>query len=398
MKKRIVSMLIVVMVVTMGMSGCVKTEPSQTGTKLYQGETTPSVSEAVEVTEAEDVQAEDTEMQQPADERSIYEHASFVLEAYKNLDCEALKAYMEEDEYTELADAFERIRSNEADAEFWKNTVGTMIYLEDSDTLVSRSIDYITCKWYMDCCASNAELPDSDAENFPVEYLDDIYENYYADAKWEMKHTASESFLKEKDDAFFFYPDHIGELIGCEKLYYILDHVFSYGEYEFSQSLRSYLLLNDAACFSLGYEYIYESIPECDEFLSGDLNRMVAVVDTYATPETGSFYYEQYQYYYQDETNRAILQAMMDDRCEIYRGLSSLLLFMRVDYDCLYPYRSLSMAEGDQAFLKENGIEVVYSVHMFECPDRLWESNFKMYSDITDYAYELGLVERYSRY
>lgn len=403
MKKRIVAMLIVVMVAAMSIVGCGKESPSQTGGELYSGETTPSVSETVdekvaEDEQGEDEQAEDTQMQEPADERSIYEHASFVLEAYKNLDVEALKPYMEEEEYTELADAFRRIRSNEADTEFWKNTVGTMVYLEDSDTIVSKSIEYIVCKWYMDCQAANAELPDSDAENFPVEYLDSIYENYYADAKWEMKHKASESFMKERDGELFFYPDHIGELIGCEKLYYILDHTSSYEEYAFSQRLRSYLLLNDAASFSLGYEYIYDSIPACEEFLSGDLDRMVAVIDTYEKPETSSFYYEEYQYYYQDETNRAILQGLVDDRCEIYRKLSSVVLFMRIDYDCMYPFTSISLAEGDQAFLKENGIEVVYCTHMFQCPELLWHTNFKMYSDIADYAYELGLLERYSRY
>mgnify|MGYP006317433507 FL=1 len=204
--------------------------------------------------------------------------------------------------------------------------------------------------------------------------------------------------MKERDGELFFYPDHIGELIGCEKLYYILDHTSSYEEYAFSQRLRSYLLLNDAASFSLGYEYIYDSIPACEEFLSGDLDRMVAVIDTYEKPETSSFYYEEYQYYYQDETNRAILQGLVDDRCEIYRELSNVVLFMRIDYDCMYPFTSISLAEGDQAFLKENGIEVVYCTHMFQCPELLWHTNFKMYSDIADYAYELGLLERYSRY
>lgn len=398
MKKRIVAMLIVVMVVAMSITGCGKEQPSQATGELYHGETTPPVSESAETAEAEDVRAEDTEVLQQTDERSIYEVASFVLEAYRNLDYEALKPYMVEDEYTELADAFKRIRSNEADTEFWKKTVGTMVYLEDSDTIVAKSIDYIICKWYMDCCAENAELPDRDAENFPVEYLDSIYEKYYADAKWEMVHMAAEIFVKERDGAFFFYPDHIGELLGCERLYYILDHTSSYGEYEFSQRLRSYLLLDSEACFSLGYEYIYESIPECDEFLSGDLDRMVAVLDTYITPETDGFYYEEYQYYYQDEANRAILQSVMNDRCELYRDLSDVVLFMRIDYDCLYPYDTISLAEGDRAFLQENGMEVVYCVHMFECPDLFWDNNFRMFSEIAGYAHKLGLVERYSRY
>lgn len=324
------------------------------------------------------------------DTRTPQECAAIVLKAYKELDLETLAPFLSEDSYEQAEAVFSYIKSNPEDKAFWDNTIGSAIYFEESDVLLVKSVDYIEARWYGDAAENNEAIPEEESEDFSVAYLDAIYNNYYADAPYEVAYKVSDTIISVKDEgnnkAVF---NKIPYVLGCEKLKY----VFSSYSYYTREKLRAAILLNAADCFALGFDYIAKDIPDYKDLLSKDLDKFVAILDETAEEDPSGIYYHAYTHYIKDENNRALLQKFFDEECIVLRDLSSITLFLPIDLNSTYVYKR-QVKENDKATITSMGIKLVTKHNVFSFPDM--GNNFSAYYDLTERAVERGIIEKVS--
>lgn len=181
--------------------------------------------------------------------KEIRRHTAIIVEAIKNLDYDTLALYLRDDKIEGAREGIERLKNNPEDVDFWNKTVGTMIYFEDSDVLLYKSVDYTMSAWYTDCWKNNADIPEDSSKDFSDEYLEEIYNKYYAEAPYEAICKASDSLrvLIEDDGSVSFYP------LFHDELREIIDSITT--DYT---NMKAAILLTEENCFSLGYEYIMD--------------------------------------------------------------------------------------------------------------------------------------------
>lgn len=312
------------------------------------------------------------------------QYAATIFEAFQNLDAEAMKPFLGND-YEYAVKVFDLIKNDPDDLAFWNNTIGNMVYLPDSDVLITKSCAYITSKWYTDCRINNEDLPASASEDFPKEYLDEIYNNYYVDAPYTLELEFADQIISEWSDGamchFFSLTDAMG-----------MDH-FSFSTYH-PNHLRAAILLNRAESFSLGYEYIAEDIPEYEDLLSRDLDKMMALLDGVIDVENPSKYSleETYRDYFMNDENRAVLQQFFYEKCESYTNLGTICFFFPLDVDKIFPY-SYVLTQADKDTIKNMGIELIYESGPIRSFPVDFDRNFSPYRELVDCAKSFGLVE-----
>jgi len=277
------------------------------------------------------------------------------FKAFQELDIEGVKPYLSESDFEEISILFESIKEDEEDVAFWNNTIGTMIYFPDSDVLVRKSWDYIQAKWYTDCWKENAEIPGEDADEFPQEYLDDIYDRYYADAPYCTVYGFGEASMdiSEETGSVICWKSGFTDALGIEG-FYILSSM---------KNLRAAIMMNNVSALGLGYEYIAEDIPGYEALLSKDIDQMIAILDEVVDPEKKDLYLDTYRNYYKNGETKEILQQFLDERCEIYRNLSNIIFFLPADMDKDF-YEVWNLTEENKAILKQMGVRAVSYTHL----------------------------------
>ena len=160
--------------------------------------------------------------------------------------------------------------------------------------------------------------------------------------------------------------------------------------------LYSALLLNNADCFSLGYNYILGDpeegvkIPDYEVLYGGDLSEFVKVVNKYDIEDESGLYMETFVTYYENEANRAIIQEYLDENCEIKRGLSEVAFFFPANFKEHYGYYDLT--EEDIHYIESLGIECVMVNYIFEFPKN-WGNNFSPYYELVQCVKYEGLLD-----
>lgn len=307
-----------------------------------------------------------------------------ILKAYQNLDPEPIKPFVEEETYEKICAGMEKIKGDSEKLELWNNTVGTMIYFPDSDFLLAKSIEYTYYAWYTDCWRENKEIPADDSAEFSNEYLNEIYNNYYKDApyvgEWNFSKVFKVSITSE--GVAKFYPQMNGNNEESEAMVTAVSDKYA--------NMHAEVLLGAEEYFGLGYDYIEEDIPDYEAFLSKDLNAIMQVVeasDVIDLDNTMSSSAHCYKAYYQDEANRAVLQQFLNDECEMFRSVSSILLVMPPNTSKTFPFNALT--DADRAAMEEMDLKLATTSKL------IWfnKSNFVMLSDLAEVAIDLGLIE-----
>lgn len=358
--------------------GAVVTEDRETA------DTSQTVSdEAAEASDGEDGTSEDSAVDP---EQKRMECALYVFTAFQNMDAEALKPFLEESDYNNLAEGFGWIQDNPEDAEFWKQTVGTMRYFPESDVLIARSPEYVGAKWYTDCWKNNAEIPAEDSQDFPKEYLDEIYDTYYKDAPYTIINGFGNEIMSQDEEGnYLCYLFKMLPRMGYDELSGALrDH----GN---SAALRAAILLDCGNSYGLGYDYISDDIPGYEAILSKDLDGMIQIVDTGVELEENNTSARCYNDYYKDAQNQELLQQYLNDECEVYRELDQIHFYLPIDVDNTFPY-SYVLTENDKAELRQMNVRFVYSSLMSSFPDN-FDNNFTPYYDLVEFARYQGIVE-----
>lgn len=306
------------------------------------------------------------------------QYAAVILEAFQNLDEEALKPFLNEKDYTEVAAAFAAIKEVPEDVEVWNRTIGTMIYLPGSDVLIGKCCDYVTAKWYTDCWKNKEEFPADESVGFPKEYLDAIYNNYYKDAPYRMLMFNFSKIVNIHEDGSLCYTSSLSDA---------LDIDFEFYDYK-PEELRATVLLNREEYFHFGYEYIAEDIPEYEVLMSKDLDKMLEIVE--GCPDWENMR-NRYQDYLMNTDARAAIQTFFNEECEVYRDVSKIMFYFPVDVDKVSFYRYL-FTEEDKGTIRqlEEGF-VHWGGFIGKFPENL-HNNFP-YSELVEYAKDFGIVE-----
>lgn len=316
--------------------------------------------------------------------KEIRRHTAIIVEAIKNLDYDTLALYLRDDKIEGAREGIERLKNNPEDVDFWNKTVGTMIYFEDSDVLLYKSVDYTMSAWYTDCWKNNADIPEDSSKDFSDEYLEEIYNKYYAEAPYEAICKASDSLrvLIEDDGSVSFYP------LFHDELREIIDSITT--DYT---NMKAAILLTEENCFSLGYEYIMDpsNNPDYELFMNKDLdaimNRAVelGVVDLESTRSKS----RAYKNYFMEEANKIAIQDFLNNQCTVLRDLHYIRIFAPVNIEKTFPFYVLT--REDKETLRNMNLNLVHviSFSSFNAD----ENDFMFFNDLSDSAIENGIVD-----
>lgn len=311
------------------------------------------------------------------------EATTIFFKAFQDLDAEAAKPYLMESDYEEIVDVFNRIKANEEDVEIWNKTIGAMIYLPDSDMLIRKSWDYIQAKWYTDCWRENVEIPGDAADEFPKEYLDEIFERYYEDAPYCTVTKFADHVMYVSEDAEIqeCIEREFRESLGIES-FYRLSHV---------EDLRAAVMMKGVGTLGLGYEYIEEKTPGYEVLLSKDIDQWIVIMDEVISSAEKSPVLDIYTDYYKNEETKEILQKFLNEQCEVYRDLGRVVFFFPVDVDKDY-FQTRGLTEEDRMLLKQMNLRLVAKESISDFPDDL-DKHISIFYDLVSQAKDLGLVK-----
>lgn len=238
--------------------------------------------------------------------------------------------------------------------------------------------------WYTDCWKNNADIPEDSSKDFSDEYLEEIYNKYYAEAPYEAICKASDSLrvLIEDDGSVSFYP------LFHDELREIIDSITT--DYT---NMKAAILLTEENCFSLGYEYIMDpsNNPDYELFMNKDLdaimNRAVelGVVDLESTRSKS----RAYKNYFMEEANKIAIQDFLNNQCTVLRDLHYIRIFAPVNIEKTFPFYVLT--REDKETLRNMNLNLVHviSFSSFNAD----ENDFMFFNDLSDSAIENGIVD-----
>lgn len=212
MKKRILA-LILVCVTMISLAACEKNkndivEPTADNTEITNPTTTPT-------------ENPDTEPEATTPEAQMRENGNFpsvdeltdaekkylqvelydqVLQAAIDLDMETLRKYTK----SQYLYGFEQIFANPEFKDMYKKTIGTYIYLPESEYIVAKDTTYVFAKWHTDLHINKMDIP-KDITDITMEQANNIYENYYKDAPYNGFDFERNSFAVSIEDGYVYY-------------------------------------------------------------------------------------------------------------------------------------------------------------------------------------------------
>jgi hypothetical protein len=182
---------------------------------------------------------------------------------------DVLKEHLSESDY----DAFEEINEHLDYKKMYQNTIGKIIYLEDSDKVLAINVNQAASSWYTECWKNNAELPKK-VSDLTCEEINDIYEKHYKNSGYIMSNIEKRDLkYKFKDGKLIYDVDEIFSCVGYpdihEKLAPGWNEYGNYCNYIFGDSTNLYT--------NNGYEIINKDndfpdwemyfLPTLDEFI-----------------------------------------------------------------------------------------------------------------------------------
>ena len=378
MYKRVIKFLTVILCISVCFSACNQSEEKVENTQASTAEQTEAPESHTNATVDNQTESNDSNTE-PDENATILESNGFlkegfeghdrselnevtevVFKAFQELDMDTLKIYLRDKDFEEASRCLTPVKEDSENYEIWKNTVGQMIYLPESDVLLVKSTHWVENAWYTDCWRNNSEIPADSAEELSRDYLMKIYEKYYVNAPYKIIADFSSVLYFSVEDGY----------VKCE-IYDILPQT-AHGNlsdllatYE-TGHLYSALILNNTPEIGLGYDYIVSEdkstkIPEYEDLMEGDLSKVIEIADKYSLKNTTID-----KYLRNDET-RKILQQYLNENCEILRDVSTVNFFCKSNSATDLGYRK--MTPNDIEYINSLGIKCVFEWTIFSLPD-----------------------------
>lgn len=283
------------------------------------------------------------------------------VESIKDLDADNLQPYISERDYKNYSAYFSYVKDDEESVKLWKDTIGLIIYYPDSDILIGKDVNYVEAKWYTDCYLEEVEIPGGDADEFPMDYLLEIYEKYYLDAPYTAGKGADYK-LEVIDGKVVFDIEDIFDSIGYEDL----NDLCHYNPWSDSLMRFSYdtVFMGYGIGYSLGYNYIEDQTSnratreDYIAFINKDLDYLIKKAEPYAAAndDGGNFYINAYYEYFDNGVNKDLIQRYIDDECEIFITVSDAVLYAPLSTN-LYPLSH--MTDAEKADLESKNLRLV---------------------------------------
>ena len=262
-----------------------------------------------------------------------------MINAVINLDLEKIKVLVDDSSYQVLKE----ISDNAEYADMYKKTIGTFIYLEESDAFVAKDIDYIYTKWYTDMWKSNAKLP-KEATGLTNAEINAIYNKYYESAPYTANKLGGISTNIE--NGYIKYTiTRIFEYIHLDYLPNLSPTI------SYENSYARFIFADEAKFLSLGYNYIDDQLKIWKSAYEFNIDAMIKYAESNKDYLKTALYKETMNKYYKNSTNRAIIEKWVKENVEIYRGVSEVYFFLPAYIDEVkeiyqtYPYSTYTETE-----------------------------------------------------
>ena len=241
-------------------------------------------------------------------EESYY--MEILVNAALTLDLDTLRHYVEpRDEGYEM---LETIANNEKSRELWLLVTKDYTFYPDSCCLVGRNMKAMFDFWY-------ADYPDALWATWELGYDDAkaVYDAYYEKAPFSCILLSWYDLGLEVDNGRLIC--HLEDFFGSGDLLRLDDCMDHYGDGAIQYG-----------AMVLGYGYggsdtLSMDFPEWELVYQSDLDALTEYLLPFA--ETDNYYYDLFQTYFMDETNREILEHYLKEECMLTRNAYCLHLF-----------------------------------------------------------------------
>lgn len=377
MKKKTLSLLLIAAMLAALLTGCGK-DSGNTSTGL-DGVPNPSQNEeknSTGITESDDIGDSNIfeevrpngQIDELTDAEKCY-YAGVILRAAQALDTDTLSLYADDEEplrYLEL------IKADSDSKEFWDKTVGQWMYFDEDGIIVSKSPVYIQAKWYTECWKNNEDITFSNYEKITLEEALSLYKTYYESSPYVLT------------DFYYLFINLWVEngYVKCD-----MDNILS----PVIPSVKLSNLFNEEECFNagsllfglfynLGYDYIEETTPYYQEFMSGDVESIAKAARKMLPADEQTDYILPYlENYFESEKYRDVIQTYLRENTEILRDLDYVYFCMpKILDESVYSSRTRERLKDYEI------ITFVYSCHS-EDANFIWEISCQLE--------DLGLLE-----
>lgn len=311
-----------------------------------------------------------------------------VFEAIQNLDAEALKPYVTEENYNMCAEGFAKVKADQTASELWANTIGKLVYYPEAKVIVGVDIEAVLAMWYTDMAKNNAEMPVEDTDDLSVEQLMNIYNEYFVNAPYSFNRIMEPKVNIQEDGRIAVSVDTVIDNFYDESLKVILNPITrSHRDLPFDYYR---VIMEREESLALGYDYIKDEFENFEALYAMDLDAFVTVTQGIEDKYKDGSFWKTFEKYYLDETNRAIMEKYLTESCLVYRDLGNLVVFIPASFN-EFPGRTLKGEE--KAAFEALGVPVYFKQRILAYPEN-FNNNFSAYATFADYAKAEGLVEK----
>lgn len=274
------------------------------------------------------------------EEKNYYKNK--MVKALIALDIDILELYLEEDSYRYVKSIYDDPEYKE----LYQNTIGEIIYLEESTIFVSKDLDYVYSRWYDEHYKANLNIVDSVRE-LSKEEVNSVYEKYYKTAPYTAGDVGGVS-ISVKDGYIKYGISKLFEYIHVD-LFMDLDPTFTVD----GENYANFVFGSDRENMNLGYDYINRDgdFDIWESTYNFDIDEMISVFE--GDPETFKMdlYKKCLEEYYKNAENRKIIEDWVKENAEVYRDLSYVTFFVPATVED-YPF-TLIETEEEKELIKD---------------------------------------------
>jgi hypothetical protein len=402
--KKISKILILTLLVSL-LAGCGNNDKEPTEQIESETISTESTSDDTQEVETDEIvtDSEETTTENKEDENTIRENGTFkdddslnenekkhykniIINAVINLDMEVLKEYLSESDY----DAFEEINEHPDYKKMYQNTIGKIIYLEDSDKVLAINVNQAASSWYTECWKNNAELPKK-VSDLTCEEINDIYEKHYKNSGYIMSNIEKRDLkYKFKEGKLIYDVDEIFSCVGYpdihEKLAPGWNEYENYCNYIFGDSTNLYT--------NNGYEIINKDndFPDWEMYFLPTLDEFIKYYESDANAENADkegIFYKHFKAYIIDGPQKDIIENWIKENVLFLRNDSYVLCLMKVNSlnTNTYPYYTLT--DEEKELIKDLPLYVYDNIFDFTQP----EDKLNIFYDVIEELVHLEIID-----
>ena len=322
----------------------------------------------------------------------ITHYANELMVAIAELNVEKIKEY---DYFEETYGSFESIARNPRYAEMYKNTIGSIVFIESSAHCIYKDPYYMYARWYTEMWEAGKEIPEK-VEEISLDELDVLYNSYCVDAPYIVGDIDLRDCVRTIDGHIKFKIDEILKDLGFTKI-----STMTPSQNIYDTDGYAYLIFGDNG------NRVWADEIASDEHLTdfwkviydGDLDAMVEHVSTlrYHTVnrEKDDIYGIVYHKYYKVDEIREKVQTWLDENVEILRAECYVVSYMPMLLESDFGYMDSHLTDEERMLVESLNPQA-------RDWTMKWDDNgsdgWGLYYDIVMTMIDLGVIEdlRYS--